>query len=187
MSAGRASPIFQPGSPLSPKIDHLALPTQARRRGHSSRQHSGSGSLKLPGLPRFHPANFPSQNSGAANTPSSGIGSPQPPLSPRIQSKHYSEAQRQLYLYQRDLVSTAKGRSYSNHKPASPRLMPLGSPGPVTPLELEGQGGDYLLAAASTKGASPSEIVDTIIREEAKRRDQLSPQPPASSSPFGRR
>lgn len=30
------------------------------------------------------------------------------------------------------------------HKPNSPRLHPLGSPGPVTPMELESSGGSYL-------------------------------------------
>ncbi|KZL68908.1 hypothetical protein CT0861_07630 [Colletotrichum tofieldiae] len=30
------------------------------------------------------------------------------------------------------------------HKPISPRLLPLGSPGPVTPMDLEGEQGGYL-------------------------------------------
>lgn len=38
----------------------------------------------------------------------------------------------------------------SPHKPRSPRLDPLGSPGPVTPMELESAGSSYL-----EKGKSP--------------------------------
>ena len=34
----------------------------------------------------------------------------------------------------------------ATNKPIAPRLVPLGSPGPVTPMELEGLGGDYLAA-----------------------------------------
>ncbi|KAM7213170.1 hypothetical protein V8F06_011464, partial [Rhypophila decipiens] len=39
------------------------------------------------------------------------------------------------------------GTMPKTHKPLSPRLAPLGSPGPVTPMELEGPGGDGYLTA----------------------------------------
>lgn len=55
-------------------------------------------------------------------------------------------------------------------KPTSPRLIPLGSPGPVTPLELEGDG--YLTAGTTTKDAASH--VDNLIREEARRRGEMS-------------
>jgi hypothetical protein len=58
--------------------------------------------------------------------------------------------------------------------------MPMaGSPGPVTPLELEADG--YLTAGSSaTSGISKAEYVDHLIREEATRRGNTSP---SSSTP----
>jgi len=59
-------------------------------------------------------------------------------------------------------------------KPLSPKLAPLvGSPGPVTPLELDGE--SYLTAGTSGKKAHLGSV-DAIIREEAKRRGDLSPR-----------
>lgn len=57
-------------------------------------------------------------------------------------------------------------------KPTSPRLLPLGSPGPVTPLELEGADG-YLTAGVKTDNASSH--VDKLIRDEARRHGEISP------------
>ncbi|OCL06791.1 hypothetical protein AOQ84DRAFT_296346 [Glonium stellatum] len=169
----------QSGSPLSPNMESLAIPSQARRRAPHSRQQSStnSASLRLPSLPRFHPANFPSQHSTPATTPATGPNSPQPPVSPRTQQKQYSEAQRQLYLYQRELISSASrsGRGVPGQKPTSPRLIPMGSPGPVTPLELEGQDGYLMAGVSASESASQSDFVDKLIREEAKRRGEITP------------
>ncbi|KAK3951146.1 hypothetical protein QBC32DRAFT_169615 [Pseudoneurospora amorphoporcata] len=83
-----------------------------------------------------------------------------------------SEAKRLVEQYQRDMVAQASMALFSNassmspstrvpdnaavrniqlgtsvlktHKPLSPRLLPLGSPGPVTPMELDGNGDGYL-------------------------------------------
>lgn len=78
------------------------------------------------------------------------------------------EKRRRMQQYQRDMIMQTtmalKGTSNSaasislngipikefrfngslSHKPMAPRLAPLGSPGPVTPMELEGCGGGYL-------------------------------------------
>ncbi|KAK8173532.1 hypothetical protein IWX90DRAFT_144335 [Phyllosticta citrichinensis] len=160
--------------------DTLALPSQMPRlRPH--RQHLGGSKnhLKLPSLPRFHPANFPSQSPSQSSSSYSSSASPPPPPSPRSQQKQYSEAQRQLYFYQRDLVANAVARNpLPGNRPMSPRLNPLGSPGPVTPLELEGSNGDYLLAGASTPSASDAacnELVEKLMLEEAKRAGSISP------------
>ena len=60
----------------------------------------------------------------------------------------------------------------SGTKPPSPKLVPLaGSPGAVTPLELEGD--SYL--TAGTNGKQERMTVEAIIREEAARRGDLSP------------
>ncbi|KAI1819682.1 hypothetical protein F4861DRAFT_543698 [Xylaria intraflava] len=73
-----------------------------------------------------------------------------------------SEAKRRLQQYQRDMVAQATialNRGNVNQAalssirslglgnvagPSKPRLVPLGSPGPVTPMELEGPDGGYI-------------------------------------------
>ncbi|KAI0447187.1 hypothetical protein F4803DRAFT_558875 [Xylaria telfairii] len=77
-------------------------------------------------------------------------------------SRSESEAKARLQQYQRDMIaqaSIALGRGNPNEatlgsirqygfnhmiKPSKPRLVPLGSPGPVTPMELEGSDVGYL-------------------------------------------
>jgi hypothetical protein len=61
-------------------------------------------------------------------------------------------------------------------RPVSPRLAPLGSPGPVTPLELE-QNEGYLLAGAHQTGpGEPVALVEKLIREESRRNNARSSQ-----------
>ncbi|THW55903.1 hypothetical protein D6D19_10661 [Aureobasidium pullulans] len=214
MPSPRASPALRPSSPLSPRFEltpryELQPPSPRGLHPRSAatgsqmrhRNSSNANALKLPGLPRFHPANFPSsQSSSVANTPgtasNSGHPSPNPPVSPKAQQRLYSEAQKQLYLYHRETVaaqaavaaaaSASSGRPQSARyeKPLSPRLAPLGSPGPVTPLELEGQDG-YLLAGAHASSAAAhaaaaqaaaeqlsahhSDLVDKLIEQEVRR------------------
>jgi hypothetical protein len=179
---------MRPSSPLSPgykapaHFDTLQPPTSHPRSGPgrpvgNSGRKANNTSLKLPQLPRFHPANFPSAHSSTHATPDSPSPHAAPPVSPRAHQRMLSDAQKQLYAYQREMVSVARANSPSGAgKPVSPRLAPLGSPGPVTPLELEGEEG-YLLAGARSagqEGASPDEIVERLIREEARRRSQAS-------------
>ncbi|KAJ8128024.1 hypothetical protein O1611_g5613 [Lasiodiplodia mahajangana] len=77
-------------------------------------------------------------------------------------SRNESEAKRRLQQYQRDMIAQAtialnrgsateaalgpiRSLGFTNMiKPSKPRLAPLGSPGPVTPMELEGSAGGYL-------------------------------------------
>ncbi|KAG9738889.1 hypothetical protein KCU59_g8742, partial [Aureobasidium melanogenum] len=215
MPSPRGSPALRPSSPLSPRFEttpryelqppsprglhprSAATSSQMRHRNAAT-----ANTLKLPGLPRFHPANFPSsQSSSIANTPGTGPTSPSnPPVSPKAQQRLYSEAQKQLYLYQREILAAqaavtaaanaGSGRPQSARfeKPLSPRLAPLGSPGPVTPLELEGQDG-YLLAgahvssaaahaaaaqeAAAQLSAQHSDLVDKLIEQEVRRSTDL--------------
>jgi len=97
-----------------------------------------------------------------------------------------SDAQKQLFAYQREVVSAARAQSPgSGEKPVSPRLAPLGSPGPVTPLELEGEEG-YLFAGARTSGkdasGSSEELIDRLIREEARRRQHRTNHSPSRAA-----
>lgn len=176
MPSPRSSPAIRPTSPLSPRFENArfeSIPPQARgmhrSAGNTSRR-ANTSSLRLPALPRFHPANFPSAHSSAQLTPESGTNSPQPPSSPRSHQRVISDAQKHLLLYRRETVSMARSSSPAQlEKPLSPRLAPLGSPGPVTPLELENSDG-YLMAGAMNGGEqvglSSGELVDRLIAEE---------------------
>lgn len=185
MPSPRTSPAIRPTSPCykipSPHSIHDTLqpptqrpPTQRpmRSRTNSNQRRAPTNSLKLPHLPRFHPANFPSAHSSVQTTPD-GTSSPQPPVSPRAHQRLYSDAQKQLFFNQREMLSGAvHGTSPSQAgKPTSPRLRPLGSPGPVTPLELEADDG-YLLAGARSainESTSSEQLVERLIREETRR------------------
>jgi hypothetical protein len=124
------------------------------------------GALKLNGLPRFHPANYQAATTAVSSAPTSA-----PASTPR----HYSNAQLQLHNYQRELIASAtrSKTAPTGIKPVSPRLLPLGSPGPVTPLMLEEEGG-YLVAGANNPNpllgeSGQRDLVERLLREESLR------------------
>ena len=187
---------YHPSSPLSPITSApIAIPSSATAQQRPRRpQHN----LQLPGLPKYHPANFPSSDSNA-------------PVSPRsvrtLSSTHKigrgSDAQQKLYQYQRDVIAgAAKHSSVSGAlpgslaKPTSPRLLPLGSPADsVTPLALEAKS-DYMLAGSKTPQAmdetGPREWVEKLVQKENERRahpearsGSLSPSISPAISPAG--
>jgi hypothetical protein len=150
--------------------------TKARRKTRKLQPTVHEAGLTLSSLPRFHPAAYSSTSSSISTTPGSKDASPQPVTSsPRSsqqrQQQPLSDAQRQIFTFQREMLNAARGPSNRTAKPDGPKLLPLaGSPGPVTPLELEGDG--YLDAGA----ASGNVDVDKLIRDEAKRRGEISPR-----------
>jgi len=174
MSAARNMPTVS--SPLSPRTEPMAVPSNRRRP--QVRQSSTSGPamhLRLPSLPRFHPANFGTPTSSVGGTPVTGPNSPNPPVSPRSGSTVSKyEAQKQMYLYQQQLQArtTVQARGTLSAKPTSPRLDPLASPGAVTPFELEGTD-SYLTAGINPQDAASH--VERLIRDEASRRGDISP------------
>lgn len=182
-TADRSVPSIS--SPLSPRTAPLDIPSQQARRRPAvhARQSSNGGPaahLRLPSLPRFHPANFAcSQNSSQAATPVTGPNSPQNPASPRANTTRQYEVQRQMYMYQQQLLAnTNRQVRGSSTKPTSPRLVPLASPGAVTPLELEDEADGYLTAGVNASEAARH--VEHLIREEARRRGDFSPGRPTS-------
>lgn len=152
---------FSPAMPLSPLQPMDQNPHLPRRAGKN---------LHLTSLPRFHPANYQLAEPG----PTATLRVPRS-SNPQRQG---SDVSQQLHQYRRDLVDSAtmSARSLLSpklSKPSPPRLHPLGSPGPVTPLMLEGQD-DYLMggSAASPRSVTASEgreLVDRLIREEQNR------------------
>ena len=151
------------------------------------------GPPTLSNLPRFHPANFANYvNSTSSSNVSSNTTSPEPapnspqgPVSPRAQrsTPQLSEAQRQLYLYHRELFNLNRpssgaispgGSGFYMSSPSSPNLQPLASPGAVTPLELEeAEPADGYVAAglqpphATSPPSSKDQTLDAWARREA--------------------
>lgn len=121
-----------------------------------------------------------------ANTPATGPMSPQSPRSPGSQQRLYSDAQRQLYLHQREILA-GRATQTSRVKPTSPRLEPAGSPGPVTtPFELEELegGGGYLAAGArAANRRAIDEHTSELSRRLAQQTTYLEPSPQISSDP----
>jgi hypothetical protein len=81
-------------------------------------------------------------------------------------------------IAQARMASTAQGdlgnvKVMGIAKPVSPRLAPLGSPGPITPFELEeSAAAGYLVAGARMAegpGGGEREMVGRMIREELRR------------------
>jgi hypothetical protein len=108
-------------------------------------------------------------------------------------SRNESEAKRRLQQYQRDMIAQAtlalnggnvniaamnaislRNLGFTNlpSKPSKPRLVPLGSPGPVTPMNLESSDDGYMgiHLHASESGATSEEVIRAIRAEEERRR-----------------
>ena len=172
MTPRTESSRYRPSSPLSSKTSHPLPLINSSQKPRIPPQ-----SLKLPGLPKYHPANFP---------PNGSIPAPPSPLSPRSVTPQPrpalgSDAKRQLLQYQRDLINNIAKTSRSlasssvSSKPSPPRLNPRGSPGgPMTPFMLEGAT-DYLVAGSDPlpvgfKEGDGREFVERLVRRENERR-----------------
>ena len=177
MRSGQDSQTYTPSSPLSPTMPTPPVPSSHHVRANARRAPLATN-LRLSSLPRFHPANFPSNDSSSSTSPRTSSRPPSAQYPPRP----LSEAQVKLQQYQRDLIAVAARSSRSvisptaGVKPSPPRLHPLGSPGPVTPMMLEGQG-DYLIAGAGGANSKMGlvgdgrEMVEKMIQQENERRN----------------
>lgn len=156
--------------PSTPRFDGSTRPSFQRSPSSKQQRRQFGHNLTLPGLPRFHPANFASSgHSSVANTPGTNPNSPHGPASPGMHQKMYAEAQRQVQAYQRDLFPRSpSSTTFPAERPDSPRLQPLGSPGPVTPLELETGDGGYLYVK------SPSRLSMTSNAQLEQHSEQLA-------------
>lgn len=165
------SPFYSPvGSPqLSPR--RTSSPQPSRSRAQKEAKPSVT-SFHLDSLPRFHPAVYQSGSTGHAIT-----GQPSSPRQSRPHTYRTSSSSREVKWQFREFLEN------SNPSPSAPRLDPLRSPGPVTPLALEA--GDYLAAgtlspiggaprdAVSQQTGPPPELVEKlIIRETEKTRQK---------------
>lgn len=167
MPREQSSHRIQPSSPLSPTmpLSPLLPLTQYGRKPGRGGQH-----LQIPVLPRFHPANFQSFDRTELDSSQRNRSN--------TSRRPFSDAQHKLHRYQRDLITSVTRPSrppalQGLTDPPPPRLHPLGSPGPVTPLALE-EKKDYMAAgaAASSYGLGDSggaELVEKFIRQEQER------------------
>ena len=166
-----------PKSPLSPSMP----PAPFSPRGQDPAPHPAA--LRLSHLPRFHPAAYESAAlENTAHTPRKSR--------PSGHGRQYSDAKQQIHRYQRDVVANATRAARlalspkATESPSSPRLHPIGSPGPVTPLALESEV-DYLMARNTGSPSSPKnngrDMVESLIRKENERR--VHPQRAESLSP----
>ncbi|OTA58636.1 hypothetical protein K449DRAFT_397855 [Hypoxylon sp. EC38] len=115
-------------------------------------------------------------------------------------SRNESDAKRRLQQYQRDMIAQAtlalnggnlnaatlsslRTIGFSSiSKPSKPRLAPLGSPGPVTPMELEGSQDGYL-GARGPADAQVEEIARAIRAEEERKRREGATSPAVELGP----
>ncbi|KAI0395187.1 hypothetical protein F5Y17DRAFT_220159 [Xylariaceae sp. FL0594] len=106
-------------------------------------------------------------------------------------TRNESDAKRRLQQYQRDMIAQAtialnggninqatlsslRSMGLKNvTKPAKPRLAPLGSPGPITPMELDGSGDGYL-GARGLADAQAEVRRETQAGEDKGRREGAS-------------
>ncbi|PYI05335.1 hypothetical protein BO78DRAFT_318411, partial [Aspergillus sclerotiicarbonarius CBS 121057] len=159
------SPSMAPtGRPASPQ------PSRSRAQNTSK----SMPAFHLGSLPRFHPAVY--QSSGSPQ------GQPSSPRQSRQHGYRTSSGSRDTMwqLVEGSALPKTPSRTLSP-SPSAPRLDPLRSPGPVTPLALEEAGG-YLASGISSSsefssrdhsGAAP-DLVDRLIARENERNRQKS-------------
>ncbi|KAI5921729.1 hypothetical protein F4810DRAFT_702101 [Camillea tinctor] len=150
---------------------------------------------------RAHGARPLTSDSTSANFSKSDSQVPTFKESPTMShSRNESEAKRRLQQYQRDMIAQAtlalnggnvnaatlnslRTMGFSNmSKPSKPRLVPLGSPGPVTPMELEGSEDGYL-GARGPANTQAEEIARAIRAEEERKRREGTTSPAVELGP----
>ncbi|KAF7909666.1 uncharacterized protein EAF01_003384 [Botrytis porri] len=154
---------------------------------------------------KYYPSNYkPSPTSPLPSIPTAILNGGQlqlPPKSQRQKSSnpHHqrksSDVKRKLQKYQKDMIEQARmvhasvvstpGESASGSKPISPRLLPLGSPGPITPFELEESSGYLIAGQMRSGGLAQGELIENeavarIIRMEEERRRREGQSSPAA-------
>jgi len=193
--AGTGPPLYTPTSPLSPSTPPQGFSARNRQEGRRP-----IGRMSLSGLPKYHPANFSSQDNSPAPLPPRASRS----VTSQPRPGRGSVAQQQLQQHRREQLSHAAKHSSSmlssssHAKPSPPRLAPLMSPGePMTPLQLEGQG-DYMSAGSGSSsgldGVDGRDMVERLVQRENERRNHpearsgsVSPALSPAVSPAGGR
>ncbi|XMA18946.1 hypothetical protein WAI453_011737 [Rhynchosporium graminicola] len=185
------SPTFSPTSDTTPKMSsHMLTPSAFGQLSPSIPE-----TLRLP-MGKYHPSNYKSPiSTGSSTTTSTPRGSMPPssltiPAQPirrgskdrPVNERKSSEVKRKLQEYQRNMIAQARSAAparatvdsavVKDVRPVihSPRLQPLGSPGPITPFVLEEADG-YIVAGS------------TEVRKENERQIQMILSRPSQASP----
>ncbi len=161
------SPTFTPSSETTPK-----MPTTSLLGPSAFGQLSPNvpDTLRIP-MGKYHPSNYKSPASTAVTTPTSAPRPPLPPTNLSIPPKtskrsskerpgherKSSDVKRKLQQYQRDMIAQARDAASTmragraSKEPISPKLQPLGSPGPITPFDLEEADGYIVEGSAAVR------------------------------------
>ncbi|TVY25732.1 hypothetical protein LHYA1_G006523 [Lachnellula hyalina] len=186
MSAS-SSVMSSPGSEITPRAA-TSVPFDLV-------QPTASATIDSLGIPagKYYPSNYNSPATTRVSTPTSAaapllptnltLPSDTDKRSKRQKSsgheRNSSDVKRKLQQYQRDMIVQARqaksrtgGKGLGFHiqmpKPDSPKLMPAGSPGPITPFELE-ECDEYLTSV--TRGRGDTSISNDQQGEFEGRRD----------------
>lgn len=103
---------------------------------------------------KYHPSNYKSPNAPDASSTQT-----QSTIQNLLPSASAQDIRRKLQQYQRDMVEQAAMAARLHMPlalPRSPKLVPLGSPGPVTPWELDGENGGFPGFGKEGSGAAMS-------------------------------
>lgn len=163
------SPYYSPvGSPImSPRRSNSPQPTRSRAQNPVKAKQTQA--FHLGSLPRFHPAMYQSSSTSHNTT-----AQPPSPHQSRQPTYRTAAGSRDMMWQYREFIEGV------HQGPSAPRLDPLVSPGPVTPLALEA--GDYLAHGSLNntsertprdvpKNPGPSaELVEKLIAYEEKAR-----------------
>lgn len=153
---------------------------------------------------KYYPSNYEQRKADKYGRPlsSSPTSAPSSLETSAGHPRYESEAKRRIQQYQRDMIAQAtlalnNGSlspaamqslrsigfgSISSSNPSKPRLEPLGSPGPVTPMELGGSDG-YLSARAPADDMQAREIARMLRAEEERKRREGASSPIVDMGP----
>lgn len=156
------SPVMSSAMPPSGRP---VSPQSSRSRAQNTTK--SVPSFHLSNLPRFHPTVYPS--TGSQTTVGQQQQQSQPPMQPRHHTYRQPSGSSSRDGMRQLMESVASSRVSSGQyspSPSAPRLDPLLSPGPVTPLVLE-EGNSYLTSGASgvTDPPNSGSASDKIARE----------------------
>ena len=156
---GNPTTCFALTSPLLPPSLANASASAPPPSSSSNSRKKPKTRLNLNSLPRFSQTpSHSSQSHMAMNSHYQYTVQPSYQYSQHTyaqQQANYLSAQQQLQFHQKDLIQQATRGSLPSHIlfPSSPRLIPMGSPGPVTPLTLEEAQGGYLFAGSPSNSS----------------------------------
>ncbi|KAH8692614.1 hypothetical protein BGW36DRAFT_384824 [Talaromyces proteolyticus] len=133
----------------------------------SPKQGPKDAPMYLGNLPRFHPAVYQSPNSPSNPQLSPSAANQQRSFGYRVSSGASRDALRQYRELVAASVSLPRNSMSGNSEISAPRLDPLGSPGPVTPLALE-EADSYIAARSGAPEDKQSKRQSEMVAERER-------------------